>query len=599
MKPQPYLFDDELQIWIRPDFAGIDYSDGAKAEDLIHTVIMNCQDNSAGSPELSRFIRDWPSEYHLSGTRHNLLRPFQFGSEHTILELGCGCGALTRYLGETGARVIAVEGSRRRASIAAARCRDLPNVTVYCDNLINFSAPPQFDFVTLIGVLEYAPAFIARDDPVSVCLEHARSMLNGQGRLVLAIENQLGLKYLNGCSEDHVGIPYFGINGLYRKPGPVTFGRHALTKILTAAGLPEQEFFFPFPDYKLPGVVLSKAALCAPGLNLADLMIHHGSRDYCGSVHRAFAEDLAWRSLIENRLLPDLANSFLVFAGPRDTPPSRPVWYAKLYSRGQRQRCYQIESTIGPDESGQTTVRKQRIFPSTQTSGDDWLRHTFADSAYLSGTLLVGLIHSAMAREDSLDTLADIFSPWIKFLLANSIHDTNGQVCLPGHFIDCIPSNMIRLSSGEWHYFDAEWTSTTPIPLAWPLIRGVIHALSDCLENQALQGLTYRQFISHIAAKNSVPLHGAEFILAAERESRLVGQCHDNRATIPDFDEFLDNPLFLTVRLAHTSSDYTQSLAWHQAELARVKKTVSWRVTAPLRVIWNLWLRIVGKCTGR
>jgi 16S rRNA A1518/A1519 N6-dimethyltransferase RsmA/KsgA/DIM1 with predicted DNA glycosylase/AP lyase activity len=81
---------------------------------------------------------------------------------------------MTRYLGETGATVIAVEGSLRRAEIAAERCRDLRNVSVYCDNLIQFEAEGHFDIVTLIGVLEYAPCFISSEDPVGACLAAAR-----------------------------------------------------------------------------------------------------------------------------------------------------------------------------------------------------------------------------------------------------------------------------------------------------------------------------------------------------------------------------------------------------------------------------------------
>lgn len=593
MMAQPYAFDHKLKFWVKPGFEGIGYSDGVSAEDYIFESMMQCHDRSAGSPELSQHIRDWPSEYHFSGARHNLLRPFRFGPEHMILELGCGCGALTRYLGETGARVVAVEGSRRRAQITAARCHDLPNVKVYCDNLIDFSYPEKFDFVTLIGVLEYSPAFIQGEHPAGTCLRHARSLLNDQGTLVLAIENQLGLKYLNGCSEDHVGIPYYGVNGLYQGNDPVTFGRHVLSEILTTAGFPEQEFFFPYPDYKLPGMIISETALQDPRINLADLMIHNTGRDYAQSGHRAFAEDIAWRAMIKNRLLADVANSFLICAGPARLTRRNVAWYAKLYSRGQRHRCYQIQSTIGPDETGLITVSKQRIFPEEHSVGHPWLAHAFTDSNYLHGELLVGLIHSAMAREASLDTLAANFSPWIHFLLAHALQDDKNPKLLPGHFVDCIPTNMIQLLSGEWRYFDDEWVSGTSIPLVWTLIRGIIYSLNDCLENASLQAMTYRQFVTHIAAKNGVVLQDKDFVTAAHFESRLIEMCHANQATIPRFNVFLDNPLFLTVRLAQTSSNYTQSLAWHQAELARVKKTVSWRITAPLRVIWNFAKRLV------
>ena len=59
---------------------------------------------------------------------------------------------------QAGAEVIAVEGSARRAAIIAARCRGLPNVHVLAQDL--HEVPPfAADWVTLIGVLEYARVF--------------------------------------------------------------------------------------------------------------------------------------------------------------------------------------------------------------------------------------------------------------------------------------------------------------------------------------------------------------------------------------------------------------------------------------------------------
>jgi hypothetical protein len=111
--------------------------------------------------------------------------------------------------------------------------------------------------VTLIGVLEYSRRFIDAADPVLECLRRARSWLAEGGMLILAIENQLGLKYFAGCAEDHLDLPYAGIEGLYGKRTAVTFGRRELAELLARAGFASQEWHFPFPDYKLPGVVVA------------------------------------------------------------------------------------------------------------------------------------------------------------------------------------------------------------------------------------------------------------------------------------------------------------------------------------------------------
>ena len=170
-------------------------------------------------------VSDWPTLYHLSGARANLLRPLHerlVGQR--VLEVGAGCGAITRYLGEHAAQVVALEGSSQRAAICAARCAGLDNVTVVCDNLQHFPTDTTFDVVTLIGVLEYSRQFIAAADSVATMIELCRNLLSANGVLILAMENQLGLKYFAGAPEDHIPQPFFGINDLYGDDSPVTFG---------------------------------------------------------------------------------------------------------------------------------------------------------------------------------------------------------------------------------------------------------------------------------------------------------------------------------------------------------------------------------------
>jgi SAM-dependent methyltransferase len=584
-----YFFDPANKVHGRQGSETFTYSDGEEVEVRLLNAIERAKDLSTVSEELANEIVDWPSEYHLSCTRHNLLRPIGIGPNHKVLELGCGCGAMTRYLGEAGATVVAVEGSKRRAQIAASRCRDLPNVTIYCDNLIDFHCDEKFDFVTLIGVLEYSPKFIESNDPVARCLGHAQSFLNIGGALILAIENQLGLKYFNGCLEDHVGIPYFGINDLYGDANPVTLGRHELSEKLGAAGFPTQEFFYPFPDYKLPRLVLSEEALSDSTLNLADLLVHNSGRNYPETHHRAFAENLAWRALIRNRLVPDLANSFLVIARISHPNQRKIDWLAKMYSRGHRQLYYQVESIISTNPTGQLVVRKRKLFPYATERANTWLDHVVADSTYLPGNLFLVKIHEAMAREASITDLATLFKPWLELLLDRATTDKDGAHILPGDFIDCIPANVIESPTGDLHYFDAEWVSRTNIPLSWVLIRGIVDCVHRSLGNRSVKMETYRSFISKIASNSGISLDERDFSIADEWESRLSHLCHADSESAHALSRLFDEQLHLLDRFR---PDLEYQLNRHEIEIMRIKNTFSWRVTAPLRVVWNMLFRV-------
>src|SRR5271157_442229 len=110
-----HLWDDEFHYFRRERWRPLGYSDGAEVEERLYRVIRDAKDRSTFSRELAPAITDWPSEYHLSRGRHCLLRPLGIKPGDTVLELGAGCGAITRYLGEIGALVVAVEGSLLRA----------------------------------------------------------------------------------------------------------------------------------------------------------------------------------------------------------------------------------------------------------------------------------------------------------------------------------------------------------------------------------------------------------------------------------------------------------------------------------------------------
>lgn len=587
-----YHYDSQKRIFTCSDHEEFSDSDGAAVEERLLSVIKHATDVSSSSQELVGAIEDWPSEYHLSPARHNLLRPFALNDTHRILELGSGCGAITRYLGESGARIVAVEGSLRRAHITRERCRDLDNVAVYCDNLYDFRSNEKFDFVTLIGVLEYARLFVQGEHPELTALRKARSFLGPGGTLILAIENQLGLKYFNGCAEDHTGIPYSGINDLYEDKGPVTFGRRILAQKLVDAGFPCQEFFFPFPDYKLTGLLLSEGALKEKRLNVADLLIHNSGRDYPETHHRAFAEDLAWRVAIDNGLLPDLANSFLVLAKAEESGQTKAQWLARTYSRGHRHPAYQVESTIEMDENFGLVVRKKKIHrDAPQREGR--FRHVLGDSPYHLGRLLVRNIHMAMAREASLEELAAQFRPWLEFLRANATGNDKDGLYLPNDFVDCIPANLIISPEGKLQFFDAEWLAGEPIPLAWVAVRGILNSLADCIGNRKLKDISFRDLLLAILGQGGIQLAERDILLADACEHELDNQCSVDASRRRRLTEYVYDLFYQTFRLTGHIPELRRELAWHAAEIARMRSSISWRITKPIRFLAFLWRKVV------
>lgn len=602
-----YVYNDDLRIWLRSDVTEFGYSDGDAVEEGIYRTLKEVVDLSIASDELMAAIKDWPTEYHFSKTRHNLLRPFSFGPDDRILELGCGCGAITRQLGESGAKITAVEGSTRRASIAAERCRDLQNVKIYCDNILDFKTDEKFDLVTLIGVLEYSRLFSKAKDPIQECLRTAKEFLTENGVLVLAIENQLGLKYFNGCGEDHVGRPFYGINGLYGPSTVVTFGKKALSERLTNAGFKRQEFYYPFPDYKLPSVIVSDPGLKDARFDPGALLARSVGTDSHPNPYRAFNESLAMQVLAENGLIGDMANSFFVIAMKDPAPQAICAgwqgWLAKSFCSSRRSGMATENTFEVSDEK--IVVRKKNLFTektdgAVDSAGSDGFHHRVSDSAYTQGRLYVIEAVREITRGVDHDRLAECFRPWLAFLKLYAIDTSTGagEMLLPGRFADCIPFNLIIKDDGELFFFDDEWQGKKPIPLYWVLARGVVSVLSLC--EQSPDGATYRQMLDSLLPRLGVQLDEVRYGNISALEEALQSACYG----VDKFGGYLamlDNPYGSFLPMSETLASCMKQksgLEWQVAEkekqLAEKDRNIqdllgsmSWKVTAPLRSVFK------------
>ena len=71
-----FVLDEGSGVRLHPEYQAFPYSDGQAVEERLLQVLTEAADLSTMSRELVTKITDWPSEYHLSPKRHNLLRHF-------------------------------------------------------------------------------------------------------------------------------------------------------------------------------------------------------------------------------------------------------------------------------------------------------------------------------------------------------------------------------------------------------------------------------------------------------------------------------------------------------------------------------------------
>jgi O-antigen biosynthesis protein len=471
--------ETETDVGVRRIGPTIDYADGAEAEVL--QILQRAADRSSRSDELALQAHDWATTYHLARARSNLLAPLRLAPGVRVLDVGAGTGVLARAIGETGASVLALEGTLPRAQAAAVRTEELTNVEVVGGHLDHLDAGERFDVVLCCGVLEYSVHF--GEGPAKF-LEKMRAHLNPGGALVVAIENQLGLKYVLGFSEDHLAEPWVGVEGYAGAPRAETFSRAVLRQMLVDVDLPAQAWHYPFPDYKLPRVLLSEAVFAAPDrVDLVDQLLRWPCRGGAGAPTRVCNDRSALRVLVEAGVGEDFGNSFLVVASENEQALDQRVergplaWY---FGTDRLQWCNNPKRV----ESDGTFVPMREA----GTARRGWLTHrTTGSRARVHGRTLEQLAFEACWAGRGPE---EVIRRWDQHLgglertisAAEPSHPyirTETSRVLPADRLDVLLSNFVVDRSDEIHYIDDEWVAPEDVDAELVRLRALWSLAAD------------------------------------------------------------------------------------------------------------------------
>lgn len=325
------------------------YSDG-EVEDFIIKIIAENRPEDYSNAVYEQF--NWPIYYHLSPLRKNILNWYKFKPDSSVLEIGCSMGAITSVLCDECKDVTAVELSRKRATATLLRCREKENLEIIVGNLNDIEFDKKFDYITLIGVLEYQGTYTESTNPYMDFLVKIKQLLKPDGKLLVAIENQYGLKYWCGMPEDHVGIPFEGINQ-YRdvERGVRTFSKTALDTLIKESGFHNTYFYYPYPDYKLPTVIYSQDVLPSK----KDTVNSENFRGYSSAGENTLIanEKNLYMDIVENHVFEFFTNSFLVECS--DSSQLGEITFARLTS--ERKEQYRMATRFTRD----STVEKKPL----------------------------------------------------------------------------------------------------------------------------------------------------------------------------------------------------------------------------------------------
>lgn len=289
-------------------YSGVDsYSDGDIEDELLSYV-----QKSDDMMDILQQDKRWPILYHLSPVRQNILEWYPMEKDSEVLEVGAGCGAITGVLCRKAKNVTAVDLSKRRSLINATRNKEYDNLEIYVGNfnVVKDKLEQKFDYITLIGVLEYAAYYTPTENPFVDFLNNIKALLKPEGKILIAIENKYGLKYWAGVREDHTGGFFDGLEGYVSTESRVrTFSKQELEKILDEAELSNYEFYYPFPDYKFPQQIFSKDWMPKEGDLTCVKEVYNDSRMLL------FDETAVTNQLIKDGMFDVFSNSYFIECG--------------------------------------------------------------------------------------------------------------------------------------------------------------------------------------------------------------------------------------------------------------------------------------------
>ena len=229
------------------------------------------------------------------------------------------------------------------------------------------------------------------------------------------------------------------------------------------------EFYYPYPDYKIPDCVISSEFLASG--RAGELVSQMRSRDYSGHARVLWDEAATALELNRNGMLEFFSNSFLVLAGRNALKGVEFDQLGILFSSG-RKPAYttqarivkgQVQGKFGLKSAGCMAMSPYEPAP---------LKLVETDSPWIDGVSVLTLVTlRALSRKRSI---AEIFEPcrkWVELLVGES-ELQDGVRWIDGAHIDSIWANTYIIGD-ECRIIDREWVWNEKVRMNVVIIRAI------------------------------------------------------------------------------------------------------------------------------
>ena len=318
----------------------IKYNELSREEFLINNYIGNYKEDEYG--KIIERDNSIESLYTLSNMRKNIINWYPFEKDCTILEIGANLGQITGELCKNASKVVSVEFSKLRGQAIAKRHNDKKNLEVIVGNLKDIKFEEKFDYITLIGILEYVPIIYQTENPYEDLLKFLSTLLKDNGKMLIATNNKFGMRNWAVIDSNDKDLEYDAIISKIDNTKSQYLSKKTIDKLIQKVNLGQAKYYYPLPDYKYTNVIFTDKFL--PNEN----NIHRNMTFFKDSYIVNFHENNAYLQIFEEdeNLFKFFANSYFIEVGKNLTENN--IKYVSFWNN--RKPEYKLKTIMEEDK---------------------------------------------------------------------------------------------------------------------------------------------------------------------------------------------------------------------------------------------------------
>ena len=172
--------------------------------------------------------------------KNNILSWYPLKKNANILEISLDLGEFTGTLCSMANKVTRIEFSKSKAEYLSKRYENLNNLEIIVGNLKKIVFKNKFDYIVLIGNLEYSKTLFDTENPEVELFKLLEKLLTRKGKILFITENKFSAQKIafDSILEENLS-------------------KNEILDILNMTKFKYNKFYYIFPNYKFANVIFS------------------------------------------------------------------------------------------------------------------------------------------------------------------------------------------------------------------------------------------------------------------------------------------------------------------------------------------------------